>query len=58
MTGKWPYDEIEDDLEVKRRYKEADFPTPDHLLLGDLVQNCWLGRYTSLEEIERDLLKG
>ncbi|KFY61221.1 hypothetical protein V496_05138 [Pseudogymnoascus sp. VKM F-4515 (FW-2607)] len=51
MTGREPYQEVEDDDEVTALFVEKRFPPVDGLMCGDVMMKCWLGEVESAEEM-------
>ncbi|KAK0102272.1 hypothetical protein ONS95_005894 [Cadophora gregata] len=59
MTGHRPYpeyDTIDDEAIFEELYRKAKFPLLNASLGGNVVQNCWTGKYQSAEEAVSDLL--
>ncbi|KIW99646.1 uncharacterized protein Z518_11059 [Rhinocladiella mackenziei CBS 650.93] len=54
-TGRHPYHELEtfDDRErrIKQLYQEKKFPHVTHLILGEVIQDCWNGKFNSMGEV-------
>ncbi|KAK5290557.1 hypothetical protein LTR99_011078 [Exophiala xenobiotica] len=59
MTGTTPYNELEKFTNrsslVEQLYRENQFPDVTHLPLGDLMQQCWNGTFTSMNDIIHSL---
>ncbi|KAF1959390.1 kinase-like protein [Byssothecium circinans] len=57
-TGHQPfpqYDSIDDEAKFEKLYREGNFPDLDARLGGEVVRNCWRGKYKSAGEVVRDL---
>ena len=55
VTGKPPYHELEKSHNrsspVEQLYRNNQFPDVTHLPFGELMRNCWLGTFKSMNEI-------
>jgi serine/threonine protein kinase len=49
MTGKQPYDELDDD-EVESRYSRQMFPSVQSMHCGQITMGCWRGHIRTAEE--------
>ena len=58
-TGRPPYYEFESRSDrtrrVERLYQEHKFPDVQHLMLGEIIQNCWDNKFRSMDEVIRAL---
>ena len=54
MAGEEPYSDV-DDEEVERRFGKNDFPLCDDLDCGTVIQDCWNGCFTTMEEVVQAL---
>ncbi|PLB45567.1 kinase-like protein [Aspergillus steynii IBT 23096] len=61
-TGNVPYHELEGTMEmgalvtvVEGLFSQQQFPSLKGLVYGDVVSGCWDGRYTSMDEVYRDI---
>ncbi|KAF2272871.1 kinase-like protein [Westerdykella ornata] len=59
MTGRQPHQELaaSDDrmLRIKQLYADNHFPEVENIPLGSLMQGCWHGTFTSMDEVLQDL---
>ena len=58
MTGHRPfpqYDTIDDEAKFEELYRKGHFPPLDVGVGGEVVQNCWGGKYKSTGEVVNDL---
>lgn len=58
VTGQRPfpqYDTIDDETKFGELYLKGQFPLLEARLGGDVVRNCWRGKYTSASEVVKDL---
>lgn len=58
ITGHRPfpqYDTIDDEAKFEELYREGHFPPLDAGVGGDVVWNCWGGKYESADEVVNDL---
>lgn len=55
MTGNAPFDQYSDD-DVKEFFKDGNYPEVMCLgAVGDIIENCWKGRYEDMEAVLRDI---
>lgn len=61
-SGKVPYSELAKDLEmgtlvpiVERLFSENKFPPVEKLTLGNIISGCWLGKYSSMLEVQKQI---
>lgn len=45
-----PYKDLEDDA-IQSMYEQGQFPNTEGLLLGEIIQGCWNGRFTSAHQL-------
>ena len=50
VTGKPPYDELEDD-DVEKLFKRAEFPSTVDVYLGGIIRGCWIGEYETVKQV-------
>ncbi|KKY13891.1 putative protein kinase-like domain [Phaeomoniella chlamydospora] len=54
-TGRPPYYEFElrsdRTRHIERLYQEHKFPNLQHLMLGELIRNCWDNKFRSMDEV-------
>jgi serine/threonine protein kinase len=50
ITGKPPYDELEDD-DVEKLFKRAEFPSTANIYLGSIIRGCWLGEHETVKQV-------
>ncbi|TKA22849.1 hypothetical protein B0A50_07749 [Salinomyces thailandicus] len=54
VTGKEVWGEIEGGEEIRRLFAGGEFPRTDGLLvLGEVVERCWMGGFGSMEEVRQ-----
>ncbi|WPH00403.1 rgs domain-containing serine/threonine-protein kinase a [Acrodontium crateriforme] len=56
MTSKEPYDEIEDEDEILKRYTAGEFPDVTSVPCGDVILKCWRGQYETIKDVHEALL--
>ena len=58
MTGSLPYQDDDQPTwkQIKRRYEKGEFSSTSSLPgIGDIIAQCWEGRYQCVEQIETDI---
>ncbi|KAJ0413186.1 kinase-like domain-containing protein [Aspergillus carlsbadensis] len=57
MLGKRPYEEVDDeDWEViAENYERGVFPSVQRIKYGDVIYRCWMGQYTTADEVLIDV---
>lgn len=51
-----PYPDIPSDTpEIGKLYAEGRFPNTKDLLLGEVIDKCWVGRYSEINDVHRDI---
>jgi serine/threonine protein kinase len=63
-TERVPYNELERTLEmgklvtvVERLFSQQKFPSVEALAFGSVISGCWNGKYTSMDEVHRDIAR-
>ncbi|CAG8225329.1 unnamed protein product [Penicillium salamii] len=63
-TDHVPYAELEKTMEmgrlmtvVERLFSQRRFPPVESLALGSIISGCWNGKYTSMDEVRRDIAR-
>lgn len=55
MTGKRPYDEIEDEDEIEGLFGARIFPSTVYISLGSIINKCWLDGFKTVAEVLEDI---
>lgn len=50
LTGTSPYEELASQ-EVEKLYQEREFPDVSHLPCGEIILKCWLGQFSSAQQV-------
>jgi serine/threonine protein kinase len=51
LTGQKPYSDLGDG-EIEELFQQGSFPSKSTLALGAVIQDCWIGRFSSAEEVK------
>lgn len=51
LTGQKPYSNLSDS-EITDLFQQGSFPPTSTLALGTIIQDCWMGRFSSAEEVK------
>jgi serine/threonine protein kinase len=54
VTGRKPYSDLSDE-EIEDLFRQGKFPPTSTLVLGSIIEGCWMGRYCSAEEVKAGL---
>ena len=55
MTGKRPYNEIEDKDEIKGLFRAQIFPLTVYIPLRSIINKCWLDGFKTVVEVLEDI---
>jgi hypothetical protein len=55
MTGSRPYDDVEDDDEIVKRYGSKTFPPLHGIKCGDIIYKCWTQSYGNANKVLDDV---
>ena len=50
VTGSSPYAELEDE-DAKLKFGQGVFPTTKNLSFGNIINDCWNGRFTTFKAV-------
>ncbi|KAF2794473.1 hypothetical protein K505DRAFT_324717 [Melanomma pulvis-pyrius CBS 109.77] len=54
LTGQKPYSDL-GNREIKDLFQQGSFPPTSTLAFGTIIQGCWMGRFSSAEEVKAAL---